>query len=245
MLGVLLSLLIVALYYLAEGVRVTPTIPHGLKLRIQILFNLPQRWHPALSWFPGQRHQERTWRFLSWLSWLDSKFKFSAQISEHHSYLLQYAGCASATLFLSAIYNAGTYRWPTGIIMISELEEMLRTVIACFIRKQHCVHMLQVDGASQRCNALLTHPGSSQLGSPTVGQPDNLFMDCRSHSLAASPQLLHKTGSTKCILLRMSCWSQEPGLPKDQNQERLFFLCPGNHARPSQFLWHDTSWSDC
>ena len=44
-----------------------------------------------------------------------------------------------------------------------------------------------------------------------MGNLTILFMDCRSHSLAASPQLLHKTGSTKCILLRMSCWSQEPG----------------------------------
>ena len=164
MLGVLLSLLIVALYYLAEGVQVTPTIPHGLKLRIQILFNLPQRWHPALSWFPGQRHQERTWRFLSWLSWLDSKF--SGQISEHHSYLLQYAGCASATLLISAIYNAGTYRWPTGIIMISELEEMLRTVIASIIRKKqlesntvfNCCRLMARASVAMHSSLIQVHP---------------------------------------------------------------------------------------
>ena len=40
------------------------------------------------------------------------------QIGDHHKYLLQYAGCACATLLISALYNAGTYRWSSFHLVI-------------------------------------------------------------------------------------------------------------------------------
>ena len=40
------------------------------------------------------------------------------QIGEHHGYLLQYAGCAAATLLISALYNAGTFRCHLVIVIV-------------------------------------------------------------------------------------------------------------------------------
>merc|ERR550517_2153206 len=70
-LGIFLSLVIVALYYLAEAVQVASSLV-----------------------------------LVAWTEAAQNDLK----IGDHHKYLLQYAGCASATLIISALYNASTYR---------------------------------------------------------------------------------------------------------------------------------------
>ena len=80
-----------------------------------------KRWLPVLFWLPGLRLLKMIWRsrqvlfesvqILSKtiLQSFGSNYNLT-QIGDHHKYLVQYAGCACATLLISALYNAGTYR---------------------------------------------------------------------------------------------------------------------------------------